>query len=52
MEYIFYRELENFALAIAGKAEPEVSAAEAYDFMTILDALLESALKQEKVIIN
>jgi len=52
VEYIFYRELEHFALAIAGEVEPEVSAAEAYDFMTILDALLESALKQEKVTIN
>ena len=52
VDYFLYRELEHFALAIAGEVEPDVSAAEAYDFMTILDALLESALKQEKVSIN
>ena len=39
-------------MAIAGKVEPDVSATEAYVFMKILDALYDSAIKQEKVIID
>ena len=48
----FYHELEYFAMAIAGEVEPDVSATEAYVFMKILDALYDSAIKQEKVIID
>lgn len=49
LEFDFYRELEHFAMAIAGEVEPEVGAAEAYAFMHVLDALYDSALTQEKV---
>ncbi len=47
----FYHEIEHFAMALTGEAEPEVSAAEAHTFMKILDALYDSALSEEKVAI-
>lgn len=45
----FYYEIEHFAMAITGEVEPDVSAADAYTFMTILDALYDSALEQERI---
>ena len=48
----FYHEIEHFAMAVAGEVAPEVSAAEAYTFMKILDALYDSARSQEKIIIG
>jgi predicted dehydrogenase len=48
----FYHEIEHFAMAIAGQVEPEVSAAEAYTFMKMLDALYDSAQTEEKVTIE
>lgn len=45
----FHHELEHFAMAIAGEVEPDVNAANAYQFMRILDALYDSAKAGEKV---
>ena len=39
-------------MAIAGEVEPDVSAADAYMFMTILDALYDSAKAGVKVSID
>jgi hypothetical protein len=39
-------------MAVAGEVEPEVSAADAYSFMRLLDALYDSARHQEKVLID
>jgi len=39
----FHHEVEHFAMAIAGEVEPDVNAADAYQFMRILDALYDSA---------
>ena len=49
---VFFYEIEHFAMAIAGEVEPDVSAADAYTFMTILDALYDSAKEQRKIIIG
>ncbi|MCZ6675742.1 MAG: Gfo/Idh/MocA family oxidoreductase [Candidatus Poribacteria bacterium] len=46
---VFYYEVEHFAMAIAGAVEPDVSAADAYTFMKILDAFYDSAREQKKI---
>ena len=51
-DFFFYNELEHFALAIAGEVEPDVSATYAHSFMQILDALYDSAMTEEKVVIR
>ncbi len=49
---VFFYEVEHFAMAIAGEVEPDVSATDAYTFMTILDALYDSAKTGVKVLIE
>jgi predicted dehydrogenase len=49
---VFFYEIEHFALAIAGEVAPDVSAADAYRFMKILDALYDSAKVGEKISIE
>ena len=49
---VFFYEIEHFAMAIAGEVEPDVSAADAYKFMKILDALYDSAKEQKKIFIE
>jgi len=49
---VFFYEIEHFAMAIAGEVEPDVSAADAYTFMKILDALYDSAKEEKKIIIE
>ena len=49
---VFYHEIEHFALAVAGKIEPDVNAADSYTFMKILDALYDSARDGIKVMID
>ena len=49
---VFFYEIEHFAMAIAGEVEPDVSAADAYQFMKILDALYDSAKEQRKISIE
>ena len=49
---VFFYEIEHFAMAIAGEVEPDVSAADAYQFMKILDALYDSAKEQKKIYIE
>ena len=49
---VFFYEIEHFAMAIAGEVEPDVSAADAYTFMKILDALYDSAKEQRKITIE
>lgn len=39
----FFYEIERFAMAVEGSAQPEVNAQEAHVFMKILDALYDSA---------
>ena len=51
-DFFFYNELEPFALAIAGEVAPDVSATYAHSFMQILDALYDSAMTEEKVVIR
>lgn len=48
----FHHEIEHFAMAIAGQVGPDVNAADAYQFMRILDALYDSAKSGEKVILS
>lgn len=45
----FFHEIDYFAMAVAGMVEPDVGAADAYQFMRILDALYESARTGEKI---
>ena len=47
----FYHEIEHFAMAVAGEVAPDVNAADAHDFMKILDALYDSAVAAEKIAI-
>ena len=49
---IFFHEIEHFAMAIAGEAEPDVSSTDAYIFMKILDGLYDSAKTGKQVIIK
>ncbi len=49
---VFFYELNHFAMAIAGEVAPDVSPADAYTFMQILDALYDSAKIAEKISIN
>lgn len=49
---VFFYEIEHFAMAIAGEVEPDVSAADSYQFMKILDALYDSAKEQKKILIE
>jgi len=49
---VFFYEIDHFAMAIAGEVEPDVSAADAYQFMKILDALYDSAWEQKKVLVE
>ena len=51
-EPCFYYEMEHFALAVAGEVAPDPDAADAYQFMRILDGLYDSALVGEKVAIR
>ncbi len=46
---VFFYELNHFAMAIAGEVAPDVSAANAYTFMHILDALYDSAKLAKKI---
>lgn len=48
---VFFYEIERFAMAATGLAEPDVNAREAFLFMQILDALYDSAGTGEKVLI-
>ena len=48
----FYHEIEHFALAVAGEVSPDVDSRDAYQFMRILDALYDSALTEEKVVLE
>ena len=48
----FYHEVEHFALAVADEVRPDVDADDAHRFMTMLDALYESARENEKVVID
>jgi predicted dehydrogenase len=48
----FYHEVEHFAMAVAGEVDPDVDATDASRFMTILDALYESARENEKVVVD
>ncbi len=48
---VFFYELNHFAMAIAGEVAPDVAADDAYTFMSILDALYDSAKSGEKVYI-
>lgn len=47
----FFYEIERFAMAVEGSAQPEVNAREAFVFMKILDALYDSAGTGTKVTI-
>ena len=49
---VFFYEINHFAMAVAGEVAPDVSAADAYTFMRILDALYDSAKVQQKVLIE
>ena len=49
---IFFYEIEHFAMAISGEVEPDVSSADAYVFMKILDGLYDSAKTGKQVIIK
>ena len=49
---VFFYEINHFAMAIEGEVAPDVSAADAYTFMRILDALYDSAKVQQKVLIR
>jgi predicted dehydrogenase len=46
---VFFYEIEHFAMAVAGEVEPDVSAADAYSFIRLLDALYDSAREQKKI---
>lgn len=45
----FFYEVEHFALAVAGRVEPEVSVRQAHTFLRILDGLYDSAARRERV---
>lgn len=49
---VFFYEIEYFAMAIAGEVEPDVSSADAYTFMKILDALYDSAKDGQRISIK
>lgn len=48
----FFHEIDYFAMAVAGIVEPDVGAKDAYQFMRILDALYDSAMTGEKVLME
>jgi predicted dehydrogenase len=50
-EYFFY-EIEDFARAVAGEMEPDVSAADAYVFTRMLEALYASARNNRRTAIQ
>ncbi|MCH8290879.1 hypothetical protein IH992_07260 [Candidatus Poribacteria bacterium] len=49
---MFFYEIEHFAMAIAGEVERDVSSANAYTFMKILDALYDSAKDGQRISIK
>ncbi|MDP6360412.1 MAG: Gfo/Idh/MocA family oxidoreductase [Planctomycetota bacterium] len=49
---VFYYEIEHFAMAVAGEVEPDVNAADSYQFMKILDGLYDSARDGRQVSIE
>ena len=49
---LFFYEIEHFAMAIAGEVERDVSSANAYTFMKILDTLYDSAKDGQRISIK
>ena len=48
----FYYETEHFAMAVRGEVKPDMNADDAYVYARMMDALYDSALTAEKVVID